>query len=703
MRQAAFECAATGNLEGLKQLLNAGFPIDTQNRIGDTLLHVATRTKDGPMIEELKKRGASETIANKWGQGLEHIERLEKISQRKEQVRLSRQFNTNPLESPSSETRTRSATNPPPPPSQSLLSTSPSPSESKQQGPTSNLQRRPPLKTLSEKSINRPQQVRPRANTERALPLTPDDIENRIHTVVEKQLSLWNEDIARRLDEHQMMNQKEFESFQKHSEERHSKLSNEQFEAFRIEQEKTISKLLDQHQKSLSSLLGKEQEKLQTTLGEAIKMQGAVSEITPELVLRVKEQLGSKFEEKIKSLTESTEYQQQVASLQKTLITEIEERQGRVVRELSQTKSELIEHKEKHSPLYKEYQAREALLLEQQALLSPLSVRAFYTLIEQRLGARLMSAYLLASGMISRDQGWGDIAAELGTTVVTGLLEGLPFGGGLAANLVGFGLEKATGAGIDYYNSRQFKKVQQGMVRQQDVMSIAELVARRITQNYLIHLRTLTEKAAISGAKNAVDLVYDCLKSMDKEPLSQFASKSQDERAKILVQEVAKAAKKKGGLFKVGVTPSPHGSNLSAPSSRQVNNLTQDVQQMKFEHHLWSGAQQRQQISTLVTNEDLGRACTLFKEDKQAKEVVRKQFHYQLQRQGNALTLSLVSSCPDANQELKLLNRCLADLFSAKLLLTTRIERPSLILIARTDPDAEDLETFFQKCGLTLV
>ncbi|HEA64993.1 MAG TPA: hypothetical protein ENI02_02495, partial [Candidatus Aminicenantes bacterium] len=196
------------------------------------------------------------------------------------------------------------------------------------------------------------------------------------------------------------------------------------------EQERAFAKAMDNYQTHLDQTLFSQQHRLYQDALEEILRQHHIpdpetipSHLMVQIQQTIDERIGTQLESQITDLFQSQLYQREVQQLQEILLQRIGEKQGQVVEERTHAQQEQERIKDKQSTPYQAYETKQRKLSEQQELLSHESIRVFYTTIEKVFGARLISAMVLARGMVKREDTDGKAAALTGD-IAGGLCEG---------------------------------------------------------------------------------------------------------------------------------------------------------------------------------------------------------------------------------------------------------------------------------------
>ncbi|MGE3954123.1 MAG: hypothetical protein AB7F31_02855 [Parachlamydiales bacterium] len=413
-------------------------------------------------------------------------------------------------------------------------------------------------------------------------------------------------------------------------------------------------------------------------MGEPLDTQFGLA--NQQLQLLLGEYLGKGPQKGLELLAESLQYQQLLQGLQNNLMNEIENRQSGMQQEMLLIKHEQNQLQGQTSLLYGHYQVKQQRLNEQQLLQNPPSLRTFYTVIEQQLGAKFMSAILLTGGMIQRDEKWGDKVSKLGTDLLGGAAEGIPFVGGVVGSLLSFSIEELSGAAIDYLAEKGFKRAQESLVRPKEALAIAELIGRRLAMSYADHIiqNKLAPEEAAKYGKKVVKLVYNYFK---EGKLRDHVSKSVNEKVEIIVTYIHALGssekrwcliKRKGGLFAKPVQPTllqPTLVELKPTGPAKIATLTQTT---------------------------MPKATELFQ--LKGREVIQKQSPYQLTHQGPKVHLSL--TIPNAVEELKELAGALLETFASSIIADCHIENQTLVITTTATLVANDIAEFFKQSKL---
>jgi tetratricopeptide (TPR) repeat protein len=377
-------------------------------------------------------------------------------------------------------------------------------------------------------------------------------------------LGLLQTDYQRLYAEYQRLGQQGFES--------NFQAQQQQFSKYLLAQQQKLQGQATQQQtqfsQALQDVLAQHQGKSLTSLSES-----ALQVIQTQL----QEKLGPGFSTKMEALLNSQQYQQEVQRLQQGVLQRIHERQGQLSMEMIHVQQKQQQLKNEHDPLFKQYQQQQQTLIEQSELQKHESVRAFYNAIEKVLGSRLMSAMSLASGMIVRETTKSETAVDMAVTAVGGILNLVPGVGSVASAVVG-GVTSVGkfihGKHVDKKQETKFKNTLDSMIRLEDAMELAELVARRLAQSYQQYITEnyLSTEETEAAGENAANIVYGCIKSGGLKPL---ATKTLDEKVTHLVNVVqAEAQKQKGTFFRKGaVFKEPLAAQISTATHKQVRAL----------------------------------------------------------------------------------------------------------------------------------
>lgn len=283
----------------------------------------------------------------------------------------------------------------------------------------------------------------------------------------------------------------------------------------------------------------------------------------------------------VEAFMRSYSYNQQMGSLQGEILQQIDARQLELGTELLAVRSEQNRIRDPFDQMYQQYQKKERKLLEQQNLQTPNSVRVFYNTIEKVLGAAIVSAMSLASGLIKREDTKTEKGAMLSASVTAGFIEGIPLVGGVVASLMEFGIEEGIGAVKSHSQEKKYNNTLDSLVGFKDAMNVAELVARRLAQSFrgFIEGEKLSEKESKRAGKKAAQAAYDFIKTGQLKN-----SNSPEEKADCIVKEVHRIAdseagffKKQGGVFSKAVKPTPQQSPSQRAWQQNMSNQADHV------------------------------------------------------------------------------------------------------------------------------
>jgi len=310
-------------------------------------------------------------------------------------------------------------------------------------------------------------------------------------------------------------------------------------------------KMLNEHERETArTMQAQVQEALHEALGER-DPETLSFEVVSQIRAEIESKLGKDFLEDFKRLQESSYWKQ-------SMLNEIDERQQTLEAQLQQTRAKLEELSDQTSPMYAKYTEDQARLRAQQALQTPLTVKAFYNTIDQVLGSYLISAMTLSTNLVLRSQGKKEQAAKGIIKGASSLSQFIPGVGPIASGMLNFGLGKLVGAAANKHYQGQNNNVMQGMGGGlNDVFELSELIARKLAERYRSHIEkedyTLDECQA--AGKRAGLAVYDIFKSGKLSELASVAEKL-DHIIDVIDQKAGHTkGKLGGGLFKKSVSP----------------------------------------------------------------------------------------------------------------------------------------------------
>lgn len=198
--------------------------------------------------------------------------------------------------------------------------------------------------------------------------------------------------------------------------------------------------------------------------------------------------------------------------------------------ELQQTKKNLEKIEGITTELYQKEQKKKDKLKEILKLQSPEPLKIFYHTIQKNLSAKFMSALMLVGGMVERSptmcqkvcfflfflaflcfqpkSGFILQATSLGNSLVGGLIGGLPFVGSVAESLICFGVDEISSAAFDYFENKKTNSVTDSLSTSKDAMNIAELISRKLSQQYGTYISSLNFKKSTKYGEKAAETVY---------------------------------------------------------------------------------------------------------------------------------------------------------------------------------------------------
>jgi tetratricopeptide (TPR) repeat protein len=376
----------------------------------------------------------------------------------------------------------------------------------------------------------------------------------------------------------------------------YQRLGQQGFESNFQSQQQRFAQYLTNQQQKLQGQGTQQQEQFVSALQAAlVPYQGQALASLPDSALQaIQEQLrttlGNEFAGSVQNLLNSQGYQNEIQRLQQGILQRIQERQDQLGMEMIYVQQKQQQIKNEHDPLFKQYQTQQQKLAEQSELQKQESVRAFYNTIEKVLGSRLMSAMSLASGMLVRVTTKSETAVAMGANLAGKIVDLVPVIGPVANAVIGAGLSIAQtvhGKYVDKKQETKFKNTLDSMIRLEDALTLAELVARRLAQSYQKHIAEnyLSAEETAAAGENAANIVYGCIKSGG---LKALATKSLDEKVTYLVSVVnTEAQKQKGAFFrKGGVFKEPASAQISTATRKQVHALGADLSKVQEQNEL---------------------------------------------------------------------------------------------------------------------
>jgi ankyrin repeat protein len=411
--------------------------------------------------------------------------------------------------------------------------------------------------------------------------LTLQDYHQAIARIAEQErqtfLGLLQTDYQRLFADYQRLGQQGFES--------NYQLQQQRFAQYLASQQQKLQGQATQQQTQFSQVL---QDALAQHQGRALTSlsDGALQ----ELQIKLREKLGAGFTSAMENLLNGQQYQQEIQRLQQGILQRVQERQGQMAMEMIHVQQKQQQIKNEHDPLFQQYQQQQQTLIEQNELQKHEAVRVFYNTIEKVLGSRLMSAMSLASGMMVRETTKSETAVAMGANLAGKIVDLIPVIGPVANAVIGAGLSVAQtvhGKYVDKKQETKFKNTLDSMIRLEDAMALAELVARRLAQSYQQHITEnyLSAEETEAAGENAANIVYGCIKAGGLKPL---ATKTLDEKVTHLVSVVqAEAQKQKGTFFrKAAVFKEPVAAQISSATRKQVHALGEDLTKVQEQNEL---------------------------------------------------------------------------------------------------------------------
>jgi ankyrin repeat protein len=251
--------------------------------------------------------------------------------------------------------------------------------------------------------------------------------------------------------------------------------------------------------------------------------------------------LGQKFNQAMENLLRGPNFQSEIKRLEEEVIEQIRQRQGRIASQLMHVQTKL---KNQHDPMFKQYQSQQQLLKEQQALQQPEAVWSFYNTVEKKLGAYFVAVINLTSGMVKREDTTAEKVVNTASNVANNVSSFIP----VVGNFIGL-ITMAVGYAHGMYQDKKQEKKQENASKTvlglNDALSLAELVARRLTQSFKDVLNSnVSAKEAVNAAEKAVAIICKCIEKGELNPY-----KTLDEKVSYLVQQVRANAQQAGYVF----------------------------------------------------------------------------------------------------------------------------------------------------------
>ncbi|NGX42045.1 MAG: hypothetical protein K940chlam7_00321, partial [Chlamydiae bacterium] len=458
-----------------------------------------------------------------------------------------------------------------------------------------------------------------------------------------------------------------------------------------------IAKQREQYQRALTAVL----QSHRVTQSESI---------SPELMTKIQQEItarvGPSLQQEITDLVKSQECQAQVREIQDTIITRIKERQGQLVNEMMQAQVRQEQIKDKQNVLYVQYENKQRKIDEQKKLYAHDAVRTFYTTIEQVFGAKLMSAMMLAEGMVKREESKGEKAGAVASGLIGGLCEGIPIVGGIVGTVASFAIEECTGAVAGTIQDNRMANTQDSIIRFKDAMSLAELAARRVAQSYEKHIKEsyLSEDHAKEAGEKAAKLLYKFIK---KGNLKDHAHKPIEEKIALLVNEVHRAGctstgmiSKSGGIFKRTVQPAPIAPpTMSSATGVHLREMDHTIERFGDRLDLGStfaDVTRSRLITSLSSEKEMGEALGRFHMN--VDSILAKKLQFQVVREKKTFKLQ----CEQATQEtLRALARGLSGLFDKVILDDVYVNSNTLIIETKSTIVGDDFKLFLIKSKIS--
>ena len=480
---------------------------------------------------------------------------------------------------------------------------------------------------------------------------------------------------------------------------------------FEMKKQDFVDQIENAQQQDVEKISKKQREMYQEVLDQVLKDDhfNVQTEISPDLIQQIQQtidtKIGPQLQKEMDGLLQGHHYQKQVQQLQDTILERIKERQQQMVHEMIYAQEEQKQIKDKQDPMYQKYEAKQRKLSEQQALFAHEATGAFYTAIEKVFGAKLMSAMMLAEGMVKHEDTKTHKASKFTGAVLGGLCEGIPIVGGVVGSVVNFGIEEGTAALKDRAEKKKVQRTQDSVIRFKDAMVIAELAARRVAQSYSKHIKEsslISVKTQAAGQK-AADLMYDYMK---KGEMKKIAQKSIEEKIAVLVEVVQQAGQtatgvfsKTGGIFKKAVEAAPLSPTIA--NSNEMQALRKDLQSItdktEYQNIISKFRPKEDKISSLTTKEM--RNLALEKWSSRIRETMVAQHLFTMTREQKVLKIVCLNT-ENAKKILIGMSDHLTALFDGNVVDDCALDSSALLVMARTSIVAERLESVFLKSGM---
>jgi hypothetical protein len=334
----------------------------------------------------------------------------------------------------------------------------------------------------------------------------------------------------------------------------------EQFLAERKNTEKELLHEIQQSQQYILSRLHEEQESYELLILELLNQKGTTEEKLAKCSLpeqfEVIQELKQKVFEHLKA-TYKSDFEELSSKIQKQQ-RDIEERLHKEIEEVQK----------KQGPLLAEHERKSQIEHEQYEILNNPNQKAFYNAIQARLGSKLLADLTLNSGKIKLEDNMLTKGGRLAGSVVGSCIPTL----GVNA-VVGFFIEEGASQVRDHFEYKKVDNTVHSLTTLKTAMKIAELTARRLTQNPELSdlLNHISEhKSEVLGKKIAKH-AYKCISAgiFIKENVSMT-----DMVNRIVDIIIVEEHKEKGVLNKVN--KAKESSKKQQNNSIEENNKTKD-------------------------------------------------------------------------------------------------------------------------------